>query len=146
MSQLAERAPARAGAIGGKYLSLTTYRQDGSPVATPVWFVEEGGRLFVITDAGSHKAKRLRRNPAVSVAACNARGDLRGEPVAGRAEFLPESERAHVDELMAHKYRVDRIVVLPVYRTVQRVLGHPVRGTGESAYLEIALVEEDSSG
>lgn len=33
--------------IDGKYLSLTTFRRDGSPVATPLWFVEDDGRLFV---------------------------------------------------------------------------------------------------
>lgn len=27
--------------IPGKYLSLTTYRRDGSSVSTPVWFVED---------------------------------------------------------------------------------------------------------
>ena len=30
--------------VPGKYLSLTTYRRDGTPVSTPVWFLEEDGR------------------------------------------------------------------------------------------------------
>jgi general stress protein 26 len=60
--------------VSGKYLSLTTYRRDGTPVSTPVWFVEEDGRLFVTTTADSYKAKRLRRNPAAMVAPCTARG------------------------------------------------------------------------
>ena len=58
----------RALNLPGKYLSLTTYRRDGSPVATPVWFVEDEGRLFAITAADSYKAKRLRRSPAAMVA------------------------------------------------------------------------------
>ena len=31
----------RATGISGKYLSLTTYRRDDTPVSTPVLFVEE---------------------------------------------------------------------------------------------------------
>lgn len=103
----------------GKYLSLTSYKRDGTPVATPVWFVAENGRLLVTTDAGSYKVKRIRRNPTVSIAACTATGRLRGEPVEARAELLPDSEGRHVEELVARKYRVDKVLVLPLYRTVQ---------------------------
>ncbi len=41
-----ETHPRHRGATGvtGKYLSLTTYRRDGSPVSTPVWFAEDDGR------------------------------------------------------------------------------------------------------
>jgi hypothetical protein len=31
-------------------------------VATPVWFVQEAGRLLVQTDANSGKVKPIRRN------------------------------------------------------------------------------------
>jgi hypothetical protein len=48
--QLGRRQPL---SIPGKYLSLTTYRRDGTPVSTPVWFVEEEGRLFVTTAAAT---------------------------------------------------------------------------------------------
>lgn len=123
--------------IGGKYLSLTTYRRDGSPVATPVWFAEEDGVLYAITSADSYKAKRIRRNPSVTVAECTARGALRGEPVPGRAEFLPESEHARVDRLMSRKYRVDRILILPVYKLVMRLRGRGGSVSGDGAYLAI---------
>ena len=39
----------------GKYLSVTSFKRDGSGVATPVWFVIENGRLLVKTDAESFK-------------------------------------------------------------------------------------------
>jgi hypothetical protein len=60
-----EGAPA---AFPGKYLSLTSFRRDGTGVATPVWFVEADGRLLVETDAGSYdagsyKVRRIRRDP-----------------------------------------------------------------------------------
>ena len=41
-------------------------------MATPVWFVQQGGRLLVETDAAAGKVKRIRCNPAVQVAACTA--------------------------------------------------------------------------
>jgi PPOX class probable F420-dependent enzyme len=122
-------------AIAGKYLSLTTYRRDGSPVATPVWFVEDEGRLYATTAADSYKARRIRHNPAVAVAPCTARGKLRGEPVAAHAEFLPEREYAHVDRLMAEKYRWDRILILPLYRLATWLSRRT--STGEAAYLVI---------
>jgi len=34
----------------GKYLSLTSYKRDGTGVATRVWFVIDDGRLLVMTD------------------------------------------------------------------------------------------------
>ena len=63
----------------GKYLSLTSYRRDGTAVATPVWFVEQDCELLVQTELGSGKVKRIRANPIVSVALCNGMGHLRGE-------------------------------------------------------------------
>jgi uncharacterized protein len=100
----------------GKYLSLTSYRRDGTPVATTVWFVQEKGRLLVETDIESFKVKRIRRNHAVRVAACTAGGRRRGEAVAARAELLPEYEVARVHRLITRKYRVDIILILPIYR------------------------------
>ena len=130
-------------AIGGRYLSLTTYRRDGSPVANPVWFVEDGGRLYVNTGAESYKAKRIRENPAVAVAACSARGVLRGTPIRARAAFLPESEHAKIDELMARKYRLDRILLLPVYRLVTRLTRRGGDRAGATAYLVLTATEGD---
>jgi uncharacterized protein len=132
----------RRHAVGmpGKYLSLTTYRRDGSPVSTPVWFVEEDGRLFVVTGADSYKAKRLRRNPACMVAPCSARGVAKGDAIPARVEFLPEPEHGRVDHLMARKYRVDRVLILPVYRLVTRLRGNAVDASRSGAYLAITPV------
>jgi hypothetical protein len=121
-----ERPPTAVAAVArfrGKYLSLTSFKRDGTGVATLVWFVAEDGRLLVITDAKSFKAKRIRRNPAVTVVPYSASGRLRGEPVPAKAEYLPPSEFARVKELMDRKYRLDRILILPLYRVVQWLRG-----------------------
>src|SRR6266498_422449 len=45
-----------------RYVSLTTYRKDGTAVATPVWHVANGGELVVVTEADTWKVKRIRSN------------------------------------------------------------------------------------
>ena len=59
---------------GRKYLNLVTYRRSGTAVPTPMWFVEEGGVLYVRTPAKSGKVKRLRNNPRVRVVPSDGRG------------------------------------------------------------------------
>jgi PPOX class probable F420-dependent enzyme len=123
--------------ITGKYLSVTSFKRDGSEVATPVWFVAENGRLLVETDRNSGKAKRIRHNGVVTVAPCSAGGRLKGEPIAAHARFLPETERRHVEELFGRKYRVDKVLVLPVYRLVQRLRGSQAISQDTPVILEI---------
>ena len=72
----------------GRYLSVTSFKRDGTGVATPVWFVSDGRRLFALTDLHSAKVRRIRRNPRVLVAACRVDGKLRSEPVPARVEVL----------------------------------------------------------
>jgi len=98
----------------GKYLSLMSYRGDGTGVSTPVWFIEEAGQLLVQTDSGSGKVKRIRANPGVEVAPCNGTGHLRGEPVKGRAEVVDASQTAHIEALIRRKYRWDLVVIGPL--------------------------------
>lgn len=125
--------------LPGKYLSLTTYRRDGSGVATPVWFVAENGRLLVMTEADSYKVRRIRHDDLVTISPCTARGKLRNQPIRARAEILPDSEGPHVEALMARKYRVDKIFVLPVYRAIQWARRRrPQRG--KTAYLAITPI------
>jgi PPOX class probable F420-dependent enzyme len=114
---------------------VTSYRRDGTGVATPVWFVESDGRLLVETDAGSYKVRRIRRNPRVTIAPCTATGRLRGTPVPARAELLPDSELARVDRLMGDKYRVDLYFIKPL-RMLQAAL-HRRRPRGTPVVLEI---------
>jgi PPOX class probable F420-dependent enzyme len=88
----------------GKYLSLTTFRADGTPVATPVWLVRNGAHLEVITDANSGKVKRLRVNPNVIVAPCTARGTVTGAPQQATAKLLDPAASAAVAKRIAKKY------------------------------------------
>lgn len=89
---------------GGKYLSLTTYKKDGSAVATPVWVARDGDRLVVLTDASSGKAKRLRNNDHVQLAPCDMRGTITGPGCPGRATLVGEADTAHITALIKRKY------------------------------------------
>jgi PPOX class probable F420-dependent enzyme len=121
----------------GKYLSLTSFRRDGTSVATPVWFVADDGHLLVETYADSYKVRRIRRNPHVRIAVCDARGRLRGDPVEAEARILPEEERERVERLLARKYPIDRYTVYPVYRLVMWLRGRGSRSPEPPVALEI---------
>lgn len=108
-------------AFDGRYLSLTSFRKDGSAAATPVWFVRENGRLLVETGTSTWKVKRIRRNPEVLVAPCTASGRPRGEAVSGRAELLSAEETQRVRQLLSRKYRYDLVVLRPI-RWITRVV------------------------
>ena len=120
----------------GKYLSVTSFRRDGTGVATPVWFVEEeDGTLMVDTGRDSHKVTRIRRDPHVRVALCSARGKLRTPPIEARAEVFPEHELGRVKALIARKYRADMLLIRPL-RAIQSVL-HVGPSTGPEVVLAI---------
>ena len=57
-----------------KYISLETYRKNGIPVRTPVWFVILDDTIHVITREDTGKIKRLRNNKSVKIALCTFNG------------------------------------------------------------------------
>ena len=124
--------------VGGKYLSLTTFRRDGTGVATPVWFVQEGRRLLVQTELDSYKVRRIRRNPNVEFAVCTATGRLRGDLIGARAELLPDAETQRVKRLLAKKYRLDLVFIRPI-RAVQAMLH---RGQRPATEVIVAITPE----
>jgi len=87
-----------------KYVSLTSYRRDGTPVATPVWVVRDGDHLAIWTNSRTGKVKRIRRNPTATLARCTFRGKLLGEPVPVRAELMPADDTLRVLGLIRRKY------------------------------------------
>ena len=128
----------------GRYLSVTSFKRDGTGVATPVWFVSDGGRLFALTDLHSAKVRRIRRNPRVLVASCRAGGKLRSEPVPARAEVLtatPELER--VQKLLIERYKISYRVVMLFYRLGRRLRGQ--RSVADGAVLAITVEDRGAS-
>ena len=69
-----------------KYLSLETFRRSGVGVRTPVWFATVPAEaptgapetFYVYAATSSGKAKRIRANRRVRIAACDSRGRITG--------------------------------------------------------------------
>ena len=97
---------------GQKYISLTTARKNGVGVATPVWFGEEDGKLYVMTRSDMGKMKRIRNNPQVKVAACTIRGKVTGPEAAATARVLPPEEQARARQAINRKYWAARLPLI----------------------------------
>ncbi|WP_433077465.1 PPOX class F420-dependent oxidoreductase [Dactylosporangium sp. CA-052675] len=105
MNADAAQAIERAG-----YVRLTTYRKDGTPVATPVWHAVHEGEVFVISNLDAWKVKRIRNDGRVELTPCNVRGTVKeGAPtVAGTARLLDEAGTARARRYIASKYFLSR--------------------------------------
>lgn len=85
-----------------RYISLTTFKRDGTPVSTPVWVAsDDDRRLLVWTGARTWKVRRIEHDPRVLVAAASIRGTERGPRLAGRARVVPDPG---INELLRRKY------------------------------------------
>ena len=122
----------------GRYLSVTSFKRDGTGVATPVWFVSDGTRLLALTDRHSAKVWRIRRNPRVLIASCRPGGKLRSRPVPARAEVLtdtPELER--VQRLLIERYKLSYRLIMMFYRLGRRLRGLPNVADGAALAMTI---------
>ena len=90
---------------GQKYLSLTTFRKNGEPVATPVWFAERDGTIYLFTFPSAGKVKRIRHTARVTVAPCTATGNVTGTASEGVARILTEpADETLAERTLAKKY------------------------------------------
>jgi PPOX class probable F420-dependent enzyme len=85
-----------------QYVSITTFKRNGTPVSTPVWVAGANGNLLVISEADSWKVKRIRRDGHVRIAPCSVRGAIRGEPIDAEATIDPDTSA--VETLLLQKY------------------------------------------
>lgn len=88
-----------------RYALLRTYRRDGAPVDTPIWFALDGSSLVFRTKIGP-KTRRLTRDPRVQLQVCDHRGRVGagGDTVHGRASILDGAAAAAGDDLLRHRY------------------------------------------
>jgi PPOX class probable F420-dependent enzyme len=93
---------------GRKYCLLVTFRRDGRAVPTPVWFGLDDDRLYVRSEEGLGKVKRIRREPRVRIAPCNARGKPLGPPVDAVARIVDSSEEERAERALQRSYGLGR--------------------------------------
>lgn len=92
-----------------KYMLLTTFRRDGTPVATPVWVVGlEDDQVGFWTSSGSGKAKRLAHTTRVTVTPCDGRGRVMDGAVVveATARIVTGREFETIRERVLAKYGV----------------------------------------
>lgn len=94
-----------------KYISVTTFRRNGDPVATPVWTVPINDKIYVSTGSLSGKVKRLRGNDHATVALCDMAGKNVGPQHKATARLVPYADKPEVHELMLRKYGVQQRLV-----------------------------------
>ena len=104
---------------------LITYRRDGTPVPTPVWFATEASVVYVMVAGDSGKLRRLQADNRVRLVPCTTRGRPVGPSVDARARTLDEAQPA--ERALGRKYGAGRRLVEGVFRADERV------------YLEISL-------
>ena len=102
-----------------QFINVETFRKNGQGVQTPVWFVEDGGTLYVRTVDTSWKVKRIRNNPRVRVMPCDARGGPRGAWVEGQARFATPAEDKRVGQLLTKKYGLQKLL----FETMSKLQG-----------------------
>jgi uncharacterized protein len=93
-----------ADVIKSKYVSLTTFTKDGRPKPTPIWIAPDGNRALVITEKNSWKVKRIRNTPRVTLAVCDMRGTVKGEPVEAVATVLDDAQTERVYAAIGKRY------------------------------------------
>lgn len=115
-----------------RYVSFTSFRADGTPRPTPIWIAADGDNLYFITEAGSYKVKRIRKNPKVTLQLCDVRGNVsEGAPVVeAYARALDHDQVARVRRIVNGKYRI--------MGRVFEVVGGLIRGREASIGVEIS--------
>lgn len=125
-----------------RYIRLTTFRRDGTPVPTPVWLAQDGDAVVVITGAGTGKVKRLRHTRRVLVAPFDSRGrvrpGVRDVEASGELVTAP-AELDRIAGLVRQRYGLQYTLAALAYR----LRGGPTRhgaairitfpGTGDAA-------------
>jgi uncharacterized protein len=120
-----------------RYVRLVTFRRDGAPVATPVWFAfDADGRIVVYSAPDAGKVKRVRNNARVEVAPCTAKGVATGPMMTATAIEVTGPLGDAANRLLTEKYPVQKRLV-DFGGTVRNVVQR--RGKRPDAYLSITL-------
>jgi PPOX class probable F420-dependent enzyme len=106
---------------------LTTFRRDGTPVATPLSAAVEGDHAYVRTYEKAGKTKRLRNDSHVELAPSTSRGTPTGGPVPAEAHRLDAAGDQHAARLLRRKHPLLHGILVPVLHRLGRAkTGHTV--------------------
>lgn len=99
------RTPALDELRDARYALLRSFRRDGIPVDTPIWFGLDGDGLVFRTKVGP-KTRRLAARRDVELAACDYRGRVRAgaTTLAGRATILSGADAERANRVLHRRY------------------------------------------
>ena len=106
---------------GRKYCVLVSYRKNGQPIPSPLWFGVANGKVYFHTSPDGYKVKRIRNNPAVLVAPCDTRGKPLGPPFSGEARVVDSAEEAVAERAIKANYGIGRRIYEGLGRSVPSV-------------------------
>jgi PPOX class probable F420-dependent enzyme len=112
-----------------KTISLTTFRKDGTPGASPVSIVVDGDRAYFRSFERAIKVRRIRRNPTVEFGPATASGKPTGSTRPGSVRLLDGAEYRKARRLLRQKYPVLHGVLVPsAHRLMRSKYGRTVHG------------------
>ena len=99
---------------------LTTFRRDGTAVATPVSLAVAGDRGYIRSPGNAGKVKRLRRNAQVELAPCTPRGRPTGPAMRAVARPLHGEEARQAARALRHRHPILQGVAVPLAHRLLR--------------------------
>jgi PPOX class probable F420-dependent enzyme len=114
-----------------KTIALTTYRRDGTAVATPVSIAVDDDRVYVRSFEKAWKTRRIRTNPAVLVAPSTMRGAPTGPAVTATARRLSGADNERASRALMRKYPLLHGLLVPLMHRLGRAK------TGRTVHFEL---------
>ena len=139
------------------YVNLITFRRSGEAVATPLWFAEQQGILYVQTFPAAGKLKRIGHTARVIVAPCTLNGKALGPEIEAEARIVTnEQEILLAEAALACKYGLTRRIyfgALGIYGRLRRqapagrtyIAIEPAASTHYAPYAQIPTPSENVS-
>ncbi len=104
-------------------VALTTFKRDGTPVATPVSVAvddRDTTRVVMRTWSTAGKAKRIRNNPTVTVAPSTVGGRPTGRAIEAVARLLDGPESDSAKRRLRRKHPILHGVLVPIGHKLRR--------------------------
>lgn len=111
-----------------RYALLRSFRRDGTPADTPIWFAMDGDAVVFRTKVGP-KTRRLAARPDVELRTCDYRGRVRdgAAAVTGRATLLSGDEAERANHILHRRYgwqwNIVPLIKVPGVTNVHQDLG-----------------------